>query len=203
MWEISIKKIVIDYGFCSLIHLSLALKQRSLGEKIPVLHGRLWSKTRARADLESLWASWTHTLYAFSSWFCKLNINFLSCYLRSWCLAISLKKWQLLMGLQGHVFKAQHIHQSSSVRGSNPTSQREGKKGIFWYSLQGLFSFQKLFGIWFIIFPLGFLARLRNCPCRTADTIFTVAMPWWLSRSFDCPPRTPSNRNMFREENSP
>lgn len=96
------------------------------------------------------------------------------------------------MGLQGHVFKAQQIHQSSSVHGSNPTSQREGKKGIFWYSLQSLFSFQKLLGIWFIIFPLGFLARLRNCPCCTADTIFTVAMPWWLWGHFNCTPRSPN-----------
>lgn len=46
------------------------------GGKTPVLHGRPWCRTRAHADLESLWTSLTRTLYAFSSRFCKLNINF-------------------------------------------------------------------------------------------------------------------------------
>lgn len=48
---------------------------------------------------------------------------------------MSLKKWQELLGLQGHVFKVQHINQSSSMRGSNPLSQKEGNKGLFWCSL--------------------------------------------------------------------
>lgn len=165
------EKIVTYHVLATLILLPcssiLCPKIEVSGGKIPLLHGRPCSKTRVCADLQSVWTSLTHTLYVFSSWFCKLNINFFPCSLSSWCLVISLKKWQQLLGLQGHVFKAQHINQSSSMSGLNPTSQKQGKKGVFWCSLWVFFPFQKWFRIWFIMFPLGFLARLRKCPCNS------------------------------------
>lgn len=85
---------------------------------------------------------------------------FFSCSLRSWCLVMSLKTWQEVLGLQGHVFKVQHINQSSSMWGSNLSSQKEGNEGLFWCSLQGLFSYKNYLGFHYL--PTGISSKDRE-----------------------------------------
>lgn len=101
----------------------------------------------------------------------------------SWCLVVSLKKWQQLLGLQGHVFKAEHINQSLSMCSSNPSSQKEGKKGIFLVLFAGFIFLSKI--IWHLIhyLPTGISSKVmevslqQNKVGHTAGTMYTAFLP--------------------------